>query len=343
MLQLKVEAIKWETADTATFLLKEINGEKINYKAGQFITLVFAHHKDEIRRSYSLSSSPHEDCLSITVKRMENGEISRFLLTKTQVGDVWNVLEPAGKFTELVYSSQKDIFYFAAGSGITPVYAQIKDILSKYGKSNITLVYSSHKASSTLFYEELNRLSAEVPERLKVIYLFSVSEDSSPRRRLNNDLVIELVNANLKYASAKAEFFICGPFVYMRMVKLTLTFMGFDAAQIRKENFVLETVPVSTTPLNFPPRQIKLHFKGITHNLIVGENQSILQAALQNNIQIPYSCRAGICSTCTAICKSGKVEMPVNDVLTDGDLNNGWILTCTGHPVTDDVEIEFFS
>lgn len=342
MLQLKVEAIKWETADTATFLLKDINGAKIDYKAGQFITLVFTHHKDEIRRSYSLSSSPHESYLSITVKRMENGEISRFLLTKTQVGDVWNALAPAGKFTESDYDSQKDVFYFAAGSGITPVYAQIKDILSKLGKSNITLVYSSHKVNLTLFYDDLNSLSNKFPERLKVIYLFSVNEDSSPCRRLNNDLVIELVNANLKYDSAQAEFFICGPFVYMRMVKLTLTFMGYDASQIRKENFVLETVSVSPTPLSFPPRQIKLHFKGITHDLVVGENQSILQAALQNNIAIPYSCRAGICSTCTAICKSGQVEMPINDVLTDGDLNNGWILTCTGHPVSDDVQIEFF-
>jgi ferredoxin-NADP reductase len=341
MLQLKVEAIKWETSDTATFFLNEINGAKIAYQAGQFITLIFSHHRDEIRRSYSLSSSPHEDFLSITVKRMENGEISRFLLTKIRVGDILTALAPAGKFIEANPDSTKDIFYFAAGSGITPVYAQIKYVLSRRGDSTITLIYSSHQAKSALFYNDLNQLADAFPERLKVIYLFSVSEDNSPRKRLNNELLTQLVNNNLKYTADKAEFFICGPFVYMRMVKLTLTFMGFEAAQIRRENFVLETVPVSTTVMNFSPRMVKLHFGAITYDLMVGENQSILQAALQNNIQIPYSCRAGICSSCTAICKRGKVEMVVNDVLTAEDLKHKWILTCTGHPVSDDVEIEF--
>jgi ring-1,2-phenylacetyl-CoA epoxidase subunit PaaE len=271
---------------------------------------------------------------------MENGEISRFLLTKTQVGDVWNALEPAGKFTSPHYSAPKDIFYFAAGSGITPVYAHIKYILAHKGDSNITLVYSSHQQATTLFYNELNALAASHPHRFKIIYLFGVNANNSPGTRLNNELVTTLVNQNLKYAANKAEFFICGPFVYMRMIRLTLTFMGFEPAQIRRENFVLETVPVSHHTLNFPPRQIKLLFKGTTYDLMVAENQSILQAALQNNIQLPYSCRAGICSTCTAICKTGQVHMDINDVLTDTDLRHHWILTCTGHPVSEDVVIE---
>jgi ferredoxin-NADP reductase len=341
MLQLKVETIKWETADTATFYLSEVNGQKITYQAGQFITLIFAHHKDEIRRSYSLSSSPHEAFLSITVKRMENGEISRFLLTKTHVGDVWNALAPAGKFTVTDYRSPKDLFYFAAGSGITPVYAQIKYILAQPGNSMLTLVYSSHQVSSALFYDELNQLTAQFAERLKVIYLFSVGENGSPGKRLNNDMVAHLVSDNLTYSPKKAEFFICGPFTYMRTIRLTLTYMGFDAAQIRKENFVLETVPVFDDDVIYPPRTIKLHLEDMVYDLAVGENQTILQAALQNNIHLPFSCRAGICSTCTAICKSGKVIMKVNDVLTDADLKFGWILTCTGHPVSDDVVIEF--
>lgn len=341
MLRLKVESIRWETADTATFFFSEADGKSIAYKAGQFITLIFSHHNNEIRRSYSLSSSPNEGHLSITVKRIANGEISRFMLTKVQAGDILTALEPAGKFTISDHDGPKDIFYFAAGSGITPIYAQIKYILSQPGHSRLTLIYSSHKASSALFYDELNKLMNAFPERLKIIYLFSVTEDSSPRKRLNNELVTELVNTNLKHAPERAEFYICGPFVYMRMVRLTLTFMGFKASRIRRENFVIETVPVAATPAGFPPRQIKLHFKGITHDLIVGENQSILQAALQNNIHLPYSCKAGICSSCTAICSSGRVEMVVNDVLTDQDLNNKWILTCTGHPVSDDVVVEF--
>jgi len=132
-----------------------------------------------------------------------------------------------------------------------------------------------------------------------------------------------------------------GPYDYMRMIRLTLLYMGFEPTQIRRENFVLDTVPVSAVVLNYPPRRIRIHFNKETYDLVVGENQSILQAALQNNISLPYSCRVGDCSTCSAICKSGKVEMVKNNVLTDTDLAEGWVLTCTGHPLTEDVEIEF--
>jgi ferredoxin-NADP reductase len=339
MLQLKVEAIKWETSDTATFYLSPVNGEKINYKAGQFITLIFSHRHNEIRRSYSLSSSPNEDLLAITVKRIENGEISRFLLTKTHVGNVWNALAPAGKFTVHDVAGEKDIFYFAAGSGITPVYAHLKYILSRAGNSKFTLIYSSRNAETTLFYAELNTLAANHPERLSVVYL--LSDAGLSRKRLNNELVITLVNKHLKYAADRAEFFICGPFVYMRMVRLTLIYMGIADTQIRKENFVIETVSVPADPVNFPPRVIKLRFKGTDYDLTVGDNQTILQAALQNNIALPYSCKTGICSSCTAICRSGKVAMSINDVLTDEDIKANWILTCTGPPVSDDVVVEF--
>jgi len=338
MLQLKVEAIKWETPDTATFYLRNINGEKIAYQAGQFITLIFAHHHDEIRRSYSLSSSPDEELLSITVKRIENGEISRFLLTKTKVGDIWTALPPAGRFILPQHNKAGDICYFAAGSGITPVYAHLKYLLSQSGKSKITLIYSSSNATSTLFYHEVNSLASAHPERLTVVYLFS--EIGACRKRLNNELVISLVDQYLKYNRDTALFFICGPFVYMRMVRLTLIYMGFTDAQIRKENFVLETVTVPTETKLYPPKIIKLKFRHTEYDVAVGENQTILQAALQNNITVPYSCKAGICSSCTAICKSGKVEMTVNDVLTDTDLKHHCILTCTGHPVSDDVVIE---
>src|ERR1700742_2956514 len=118
MLQLKIEAIRWESADTATFFLSEVSGKKIHYKAGQFITLVFTHHNEEIRRSYSLSSSPDEDLLAITVKRIANGEISRFMLTKVKPGDILTAVEPAGKFVQADFRSPKDVLLFAAGSGI---------------------------------------------------------------------------------------------------------------------------------------------------------------------------------------------------------------------------------
>jgi ferredoxin-NADP reductase len=334
MLRLKVEAINWELPDTATFLLSEANGKRITYKAGQFITLIFDHHQEEIRRSYSLSSSPDEELLAITVKRIANGEISRFLLTKIKPGDTINAEAPAGRFTLPGFESEKDIILFAAGSGVVPVFSQLKYALKRPGKSKFTLIYSNTNEQSVLFNGELNALTASHPDRLTVINLLS-----SGGKRLNNIITEQLVRQSIKWDVTKAEFYLCGPFAYMRMIRLTLLYMGIEPSQIRKENFVLETISVTESPLNFAPRTVRIKFKKETYDLLVGENQSILQAALQNGIHLPYSCRNGICSACTALCKGGGVTMVKNDVLTDLDLSQGWILTCTGHPVRDDVVI----
>jgi ferredoxin-NADP reductase len=336
MLQLKVEAIKWETADTATFYFSQFSGPKVGYSAGQFITLVFTHHNEEIRRSYSLSSSPDEDLLAITVKRITNGEISRFMLTKIKPGDIINAVEPAGRFTISNYIDKKDIILFAAGSGVAPMFSQLKYIVNREGHSHITLLYSSQDRASILFVDELNKMQAQCSGRLTIIHLVS-----SEGNRLNNESVEQLVKENIRFSMANAEFYLCGPFAYMRMLRLTLLYMGIESGQIRKENFVLETVPVTAGYINYPPKKIRIRFNDELHDVMVGENQTILQAALQNNIQLPYSCRAGICSACTAKCTNGKVVMAVNDVLTDLDLAHGLILTCTGHALSDDVVVEF--
>jgi ferredoxin-NADP reductase len=336
ILKLKVEQIKWETADTATFYLSNSSGEPVEYKAGQFLTLIFNHRSEEIRRSYSLSSSPDEPLLSITVKRISNGEISRFLLTKIKVGNVLNALTPAGRFVVNGYEQNKPILFFAGGSGIVPIFSQVKYILNRAGKSRVTLIYSSQDAGAILFKNELAQLAAQHPDRFTVIHLLS-----SEANRLNADKVETLTRQIVPTELERAEFFLCGPFPYMRMIRFALVYMGIEPNQIRRENFVLETVAVTGTAVSFPPRNVRIKFKGEWHDLPVGENQSILQAALQNNLQLPYSCRNGICSTCTARRISGQVSMVKNDVLTDADIRSGLVLTCTGHPVSEGVEISF--
>lgn len=334
MLQLKVEAIKQELQDAATFYLSEISGKKITYKAGQFITLVFDHHHEEIRRSYSLSSSPDELLLAITVKRIPNGEISRFMLTKVKQGDILHAENPAGRFTLSASIIEKTTFLFAAGSGIVPILSQLKHELNNGSKNRFILVYSNSDGNSVLFNKELQALAERSAGALTIINLLS-----SDANRLTNYRVEQLVK---QYAEDRQNvaFYLCGPFDYMRMIRLTLIYMGIDPQQIRKENFVLDTIVVPASPVNFPPKTVRIRFGNETYDLVTGENQSILQAALQNGIRLPYSCRQGICSACTATCKSGKVVMTQNDVLTDADLASGLVLTCTGHAVSDDVVIE---
>lgn len=336
MLQLKVEAIRWDAQDTATFLLRSLSGRKALYKAGQFITLVFEHHGEELRRSYSISSSPDEELVAVTVKRVPNGELSRFLLTRAKVGDVWQAVEPAGRFILNDFAQERDIFFFAAGSGITPIISQIKYILNHSGKSRLTLIYSNRNTNNILFEAELEALAQQHPQRFMIQYLLS---DNA--QRLNNVMAEQLVRQYTNFDSQKALFYLCGPFEYMRMVRLTLIYMGIADASIRKENFVLDTIAVGGAKTGFAPHKIQIVFGGETYDVVAGENQSILQAALQNNIPLPYSCRMGICSTCAAKCKTGKVTMTANEVLTDADLADGWILTCTGYAMGDDVVVEY--
>ncbi|GAB3924449.1 ferredoxin--NADP reductase [Mucilaginibacter myungsuensis] len=336
MLELRVEAIRWETGDTATYFLREVLGKAITYKAGQFITLVFQHHGEELRRSYSISSAPVDELLAITVKRVPNGELSRFLLMHAKVGNVWQAVEPAGRFVLDDTASAKDIFFFAAGSGITPILSQIKFALAIDGASELHLIYSNRNLANTLFKAELDALQAGHPDRLQIIYLFS-----GDGQRLNNVGIEMLVQQQLRHHMKQAQFYLCGPFEYMRMVRLTLLYMGISKDHIRKENFVLDIINVSEPPINFPPHKVRLIFDDEVHDIIAGENQSILQAALQNNIQLPYSCRTGMCSTCVGKCTLGKVVMTANEVLTDRDITEGLVLTCTGYALGDDVVVEF--
>jgi ferredoxin-NADP reductase len=336
MLQLRVEAIEKQTTDTSTFYLREVNGNKVHYQAGQFITLVIDHHGQEIRRSYSLSSSPHEELLAVAVKRIPNGEITRYLHTYTKVGDMWNTVEPAGRFTAPQAADSNELFYFAAGSGIVPVYAHLKYLLRQPATPGITLFYSNLNPQSIIFKQQLDELAAAYSQQLTIIHLLS-----SEARRLNNIMVEKLVRQNIKRDIQQAQFYLCGPFTYMRMVQLSLLYMGIAAAHIHKENFVLETVPVSTTVTSFAPQTLRINFQNEWHDIMAGENQTILQAALQNQLHLPYSCGSGVCAACAVKCTSGKVTTVKNEVLTDSELQQGWVLTCTGYAVSDDVVLDF--
>jgi len=336
MLQLKVEAIEKQTADTSTYYLSEVNGNTVPYQAGQFITLVIDHHGQEIRRSYSLSSSPHEEFMAVTIKRIPNGEITRYLHTYTKVGDIWNTIEPAGRFTAPQPADGAELLYFAAGSGIVPLYAHLKYLLWQPSTLSLTLFYSNLNPQGIIFKQQLDDLAAAHPQQLTIIHLLS-----SEARRLNNIMLEKLVRQYVKKDIQQTQFYLCGPFTYMRMVQLSLLYMGVEAAQIHKENFILETVPVSTAVTNFAPQKLRIFFQNEWHDIMAGENQTILQAALQNQMNLPYSCGSGVCAACAVKCTSGKVTIVKNEVLTDAELKQGWVLTCTGYAVSDDVVLDF--
>jgi len=339
---LRVRNIIIEKHNVKTFVFERTGGEKLNYSAGQFLTFLIDMHGHEVRRSYSMSSAPEVDEFpAITIKRVSNGEISRFWLDHVQEDDVFRSLPPSGRFVlEKQNAEPKDIFLIGAGSGITPLFSILKQALVTENESIVTLIYANRSQSHTLFWDHILDWQRQFPIRLKVIHIHSQPSDewNGIRGRINNTRLEQLVKSSLNFPSNRAQFFICGPFELMRSMEITLHFMGFSSGQIRKENFVIDKMP--PPPPVSKPHTISLNFRGDDYRLLVPAHFTILDAALQAGIRLPYSCKGGRCSTCAGIRKSGSLHMTVNEVLTDRDLAEGWILTCSSYIDGDDVSIE---
>lgn len=344
-LYLRIVRIVSETPDTMSYFLEPLNGEPILYQAGQFLTLILQHNGHEVRRSYSLSSAPNEKQLRLTIKRVQNGAISRYLHDRLRIGDVITSLHPAGRFI-LDENQTGDLVFFGAGSGITPLFALTKQILQPNLTQRVTLLYSNPDERSIIFWNELNDLHRQFPHRFRLLYILSnpSGDWTGLRGRLNNVMLERLLPELIGTSNPdEIRLYICGPVDYMRMAQFTLVFSGFRPEQIRRENFVIEPVVLSPPPALAQDRTVLLRFREREAREVeiqVPAYKSILQAALDEGVHLPYSCRGGRCSTCAARCLSGSVHMTINDVLTEHDLADGWVLTCTGYPESDGVVIE---
>lgn len=334
----KVTGIRPETADCKTYVLEPIDGLPVPYQAGQFLTLLLQHEGHELRRSYSISSTPEVDTsVSLTLKRVVNGEVSRWLLQNLQVGDTLRSLPPAGRFT-LDLQVETDLFFVAAGSGISPIYSLIKAALYQQPQRRIVLFYSNTSPGSTIFKDELDALTQQFPERLTIEYLYSNPPADELPRRLNNTLFEKLLARHV--GAGRPAFYLCGPEDFMRLVRIVLLFLGFPAESIRKENFV---IPPQTPaiPEGFGvASQVEINYQNQRYTLEVPAGTYLLTAALNAGIALPYSCRGGRCSTCVAQCLEGRVKMTINDVLTERELAQGEILTCTALAETSRILIK---
>jgi len=341
-ISLRVRQIIVQGNEVKTFVFERVDGQKLIYKAGQFLTFLISIHGHEVRRSYSMSSAPDVDLFpAITVKRVPNGEISRFWIDSVHTEDVFEVLHPSGRFVLGNPSGiPRDIVLIGAGSGITPLFSLLKQTLIHEPGSAVTLLYASRNKASTLFWDDIRQWQQRFPERLNVIHIHSQPSEewTGIRGRINNTRLEQLITRNLHFAPERVQFFICGPFELMRTMEITLHFMGFSSAQIRKENFIIPTIP-PPPPASYP-HTITLDFRGQQYQLAVPAHTTVLDAALGSGIHLPYSCKGGRCSTCAGICTAGSVHMSVNEVLTDRDLTEGWILTCSAYVDSDDVRIK---
>jgi ferredoxin-NADP reductase len=339
---LRITAIKRETADCKTFFLATVNGEELSYQPGQFLTFVFSKQDAEERRSYSISSAQVlNEPLSVTIKRVENGEYSRKLIDNASAGDLLTTISAGGFFVlpEDV-SNYQQLFFIAAGSGITPVYSLIKTVLYQYPHLNVVLIYSNRSRQTTIFFDELYQLSQTFADRFTIEFLFSGTQNLE-RARLSKWLLAILLKAYTKAPADSTLFYICGPFDYMRMATIALLENKVPLHNIRKENFTTLQPELKIPPPDIDRHAVEIHIGGKIYSIDTQYPHTILQAAKKAGIKLPYSCEAGRCGSCAATCTSGRVWMSYNEVLLDEEIDKGKVLTCVGYPVGGAVIIDY--
>lgn len=328
-----------ETPEASTFAIEPLVGTW-NWKAGQFITFVIPTLTGLVRRSYSFSSAPGE-APAVTVKRIPNGIFSRPMLESASPGDRLTVAGgPSGFFVlpEDV-ETYDQIFFFAAGSGITPIFAMIKDLLNRGIQLPIVLAYSNSSPTTTLFRKPLEQLAQSHPN-LTIKWYYSNEQDLLKARLSKTTLEI-LLAETLSGSPSKTLACLCGPFDYMRMAAIVLQVFGIPSANIKREVFTPEASVGNAMPPDTDAHQVTISIRGSVHRLAVQYPKTILATAKARGIELPYSCEAGRCGSCIASCVQGAVWMRYNEVLTDREVEQGRVLTCQSFPVGGDVTIEY--
>lgn len=338
---LRVAEVISETADFKTFVFEE--GHGISYKSGQYLTLVRQQGEGELRRSYSITSSPAlGEPLSIGVKRIPNGVFSRWLLDHVHPGDELQTTGSGGLFVLPNEIDQyKQVFFFAAGSGITPVFSLMKTALHTLPHLQVVLVYSNASEKKAVYLEPIQKLQEKFAGRFLAELLFS-NNPHLYKARLHRDLLLQILKEKSIAPAGQQLFYTCGPESYMRLCTYTLQGMGYPGDNIKRENFVTHTALLAR-PLPPDKDSHTVHIKAGTteHEVEVHYPDNILKAAKKSGLHLPYSCELGRCGNCVARCTSGQVWHSYNEVLTEKELAQGLVLTCVGHPVGGDVTIEF--
>jgi len=346
---LTIADVRRETPDAIaiTFVVPDDLKPVFQYKQGQYITVRVDVDGVSHRRNYSLCSSPVlDEPLTIGVKRINDGVVSGWLNDRVRVGDSIEVYPPMGNFTkELQPDHARHYVLFGGGSGITPLLSILKSILRVEPGSVITLLYANRNEASIMFDGQLQKLKAEYGDRLRVVHVLEDTASSSREAiagRMEPDTVRTLIRSWVP-DPAIAEFFICGPQGMMQGILDALHERGVDDRHIHREYFTLtkddmeQTDQVAATDASdeIVTRTVTVRLYGQEHTFEVHPDETILTAAIRENVDPPFACQIGACCTCRAKLTTGRVMMEEREALSDDEMEEGYILTCQSHPLTD--------
>ena len=347
---LGVKALKRETSECVSIALDVPSDlvTKFKFIQGQYVTFRLDLNGEEIRRSYSICSSPYGQELRVAVKQISNGKFSTYANTILKVGDKLDVMPPSGSFNTPLDSNQvKNYAAFASGSGITPIMSILRATLSKEAQSNFTLFYGNKTNQTIIFNNDLEDLKKEYPNRFKVYHVLSRVDDIEDKfkgrlsaekcKAFHNDLI------DLKKLD---EVFLCGPEQMIFDVKDALINEGVKASSIHFELFTSSSQTTQADDFSEKSEvansQIEVIVDGDSHHFELTENgDTILDAAIAVDADVPYACKGGVCCACKAKVMEGSVNMDVNYALDEDEVEEGYILTCQSHPTSDKVVIDF--
>jgi ring-1,2-phenylacetyl-CoA epoxidase subunit PaaE len=345
---LRIAEVRRETPE-AVSLRFEVPGElapDYTFTQGQHITLRVHLDGQELRRSYSICAGADDAELRVAIKQVPGGVFSTYANARLEPGSAIDVLTPEGRFhTRLDPANAKHYVAFAAGSGITPVLSLVKTTLKREPRSRFTLLYGNRRLSTTMFQEELEDLKDRYLGRLVLFNLFS---------REHQD--VELFNGRLDAAKVKAfahallpvegidEAFVCGPGAMLDEIEAALLQLGLAADHIHLERFGVpgEGPAHHVEPGDAAQARVTVILDGGRREVeFRRDDASLLEAALREGLDLPYSCKGGMCCTCRAKVLEGKVRMDKNYSLEQRDLDAGFVLACQAHPLTERVVLSY--
>ncbi|RMG22065.1 MAG: ferredoxin--NADP reductase, partial [Bacteroidetes bacterium] len=317
----------------------------------------------EYRRAFSLSSSPVTDSdLRVTIKRVPGGVVSNYLRDHVQAGEEIEVMPPMGNFGFVPRPENSQHYVLiGGGSGITPLMSIIKTVLAVEPQSKLTLWYCNRDEASIIFCRQLEALAARYPERLVVYHTLTRpgADWQGPRGRLDQERIYQLILELFMEDTYPKQYYLCGPEGLMQAARAAFEQHAIHPSFVHQEHYsaplptdeelaAAEAAAAASTAISdgehtyeLTTRKVRLCLEGATHTLEVSPEKSILDVAIDAKLDPPYACQSGICTTCRAMLLQGVVSMDETEGLSEEEIQQGYVLTCQAHPLTEDVELEY--